>query len=303
MTRKILLDVDTGIDDMVAIIMATKSEKVQVQGLIATSGNQPRSVTLKNTLSVCQLLGQRAPVYRGSSTPLVKEAHFATHIHGTEGLGGVVFPPLTKEAEKGPGVLYLIDMIRKHPHEITVVATGPLTDIALAFTIAPDIIPLIDTLVIMGGGIECGNVTAHAEFNFYYDSEAAQIVFSSQAHIVLVPLNVTSLITIDERRLTRYEQFDDEVITMMCSSLRYYQQAYKNQHLHDPIIHDALCVAYLIDPGMFSGTHMDVTVHCEHDEYYGKMSVKENKESFTFVASDIDRNSFFSLFDSLLALS
>ncbi len=300
MAINVILDVDTGIDDMVAIVMATKSKKLDIKGIIATAGNQTLPITLKNTLSVCQQLGQTCPVYRGTATPLVKEPREASHIHGEDGLGGVIFPPLTKEAEKTSGVLFLIDMIRKHPNEITVVATGPLTDIAIAFSIAPDIIPLIHQLVIMGGGIDCGNVTPYAEFNFYYDSEAAQIVFSSQAHIVLVPLNVTSLVRISEKRLEHYEHLNDPVVLMMCSSLRFYQKAYQQNNLKDPILHDAVCIAYLTNPEIFLERPMRVTVYCEMDEYYGKVSVEDDPNSSTIVTTSIDSTAFFALLDELL---
>jgi len=300
MAKKVILDVDTGIDDMVAIIMAAKSDLLHIEGVVATGGNQPVDITIKNTLSVCQLLQMEAPVYKGSSLPLVKEAHFAPHIHGKDGLGGVTFPPLVKEAEALPGVLFIIETIRNNPHEITLIATGPLSDIALAFSIAPDIIDLLDTLVIMGGSIEGGNVTPQAEFNFFYDSEAAQIIFSSGASIVLVPLDVTSHVRISDQRLNHYEQVDEEVIRLMCQSLRYYQKAYAKNHLHDPIIHDAVCIAYVIAPQMFDGSFMNVFVKNSYDERYGKMEVENSDTSLTYVTTDIDTSLFFELFESLI---
>ncbi|MFW5486205.1 MAG: nucleoside hydrolase [Sphaerochaetaceae bacterium] len=300
MIKRVILDVDTGIDDMVATIMAAKSESLKIEGVIATAGNQPLTKTMNNTLSVCQQLQLDVPVFAGAAAPLVKKPHCAPHIHGEDGLGGVVFPPLEKKGETLHGVLFLIETIRANPHEITVIATGPLTDIALAFSIAPDIIGLIDSLVIMGGALKGGNVTTHAEFNFFYDGEAAQIVLSSGAPVVLVPLDVTSRVRISEDRLKRYEQVENQVIRMMCTSLRFYQKAYAHNGLEDPIIHDAVCIAYAIDPRMFSGNLMDVSVTCSYDEWYGNLKAADSINSSVFVTTGIDTARFFRLFDDLL---
>ncbi|MGI6432776.1 MAG: nucleoside hydrolase, partial [Sphaerochaetaceae bacterium] len=133
MKEKIILDVDTGHDDMVAILMASGLSEIEVLGIVAVAGNQVVEKTLHNTLNVCQLVNQKAPVFKGMSQPILREAVVAGDIHGISGLDGPVFPPLTKKAEPQHGVQFIIDSVLAHPHEVTLVPTGPLTDIAMAF--------------------------------------------------------------------------------------------------------------------------------------------------------------------------
>jgi ribosylpyrimidine nucleosidase len=133
--ERIIMDVDTGLDDMVAIMLAAGSPELAIQGIIAAAGNQIIDKTLPNTLNVVQFLGKDIPVYAGSRGPLLRPQQTAGNIHGKDGLGDIPFPPRTKKAEPGYGVFFLIDTIMRHPGAITLVPTGPMTDIALAMRI------------------------------------------------------------------------------------------------------------------------------------------------------------------------
>jgi ribosylpyrimidine nucleosidase len=140
MARKIILDVDTGHDDMIAIVMASGLKEIDLLGIVAVTGNQILEKTLLNTLRVTDLIGQECPVFAGSATPLVRDLVVASNIHGESGLDGPKFGPLKKQADSRGGVNFIIETILANPNEITLVPTGPLTDIALAMRLEPKLV-------------------------------------------------------------------------------------------------------------------------------------------------------------------
>ena len=200
MPRTLLLDMDPGVDDALALILALRSPEVEVLGVTTVAGNAPLEMTTRNALRVLQAMESPAvPVAAGSSRPLVRELQTALHVHGSDGLGeSGLSEPLTLMALSQPGVEWMIETIREQgPGQVTLVATGPLTNVATAFRTAPDLPEALDRLVIMGGAFGLtpyghGNVTPVSEFNIWADPEAADVVFRSGARITLVGLDVTT---------------------------------------------------------------------------------------------------------------
>lgn len=188
----VLLDCDPGIDDALAIVFASGQPDVELRGVTTVAGNVTVERATANALSVLEFAGcPGVPVVAGSATPLLREALGARHVHGESGLGDARLPAAARGPRAGHAVDFLIDTITANPGEITLVATGPLTNVALAVRREPRIVGLVRDFVIMGGSAGPGNVTPAAEFNIAADPEAAAIVFGAGWQVGMVGLDVT----------------------------------------------------------------------------------------------------------------
>jgi len=190
--RKIILDCDPGHDDAIAILMAAKHPAIDLLGITIVAGNQTLDKTLVNGLNVCQQLDINVPVFAGMPQPIMRKQIVADNIHGETGLDGPVFGPLTRKAESTHAVQFIIDTLMASDGDITLVPVAPLTNIAVAMRMQPAIIPKIKEIVLMGGAYGTGNFTPSAEFNIYADPEAAHVVFSSGAPLVMMGLDLTN---------------------------------------------------------------------------------------------------------------
>src|SRR6185437_3378055 len=188
----IILDCDPGIDDALAIAFATASAEIDLVGITTVAGNVGLAKTTANALAVASFVGAKeVPVTAGSPVPLLRPALDAGHVHGDSGLGGAVLPPPARSAEDGHAIDYLIGAIGAAPGEITLVATGPLTNIGLALRREPRLAGWVKDFVIMGGAAGRGNVTPAAEYNIWADPEAAAIVFGAGWTVRMTGLDVT----------------------------------------------------------------------------------------------------------------
>ena len=268
--HKIILDVDTGHDDAVAIVLAAGSPEIEIMGLVAVCGNQIREKTLENTLNVCDHLGVMAPVYAGMDRPILRKRIVAGDIHGESGLDGPVFTARKKQVEKGHGVQFIIDTVMTNPGEITLVPTGPLTDIAMALLLEPAVARNVKQIVAMGGSMGRGNVTPSAEFNIYADAEAASIVFASGAPVVLMPLDVTYQVMLYDTLLAQYHTMRGRAVEMFCASMDCYMASCRRHGYDYPAMHDPCCVAYVIDPSMFTFERREIQVELQGTHTYGR---------------------------------
>jgi len=197
--RRILLDVDPGIDDALAMFLAMRSPELRIEAVTVVSGNVIVDLGASNALKIVELAGREdLLVAKGAKYPLQKKLITAEAVHGEDGLGGKSLPAPSKKLDPRHAVDVIIDVVRRNPGEITLVPVGPLTNIALAFLKAPEIRSQIPEIVLMGGSIVGGNASPAAEANIYNDPEAAKIVFDSGIPIVMVDLGATS-----QARLTR----------------------------------------------------------------------------------------------------
>ena len=300
--QRVILNVDTGLDDAVAIILAAGSPSIHLEGLVALAGNVGLDRTLENTLNVCEVVGIQAPVYAGSSKPLKRDRVHAGDFHGVSGLDGPIFQPRKhQQVQEGSGIRFIIDTIMANPGEITLVPVGPLTDIALAMQAEPKIISLVKEIVLMGGSFVGGNVTKDAEFNTYADPEAAQIVFSSGAPLVMFPLDCTTKVNLTPEALARYKTFEGASAKLFCDCMDTYMANYQRKGAGHPAMHDPLCIAYLIDPTPFSYERHEVSVELADEATYGKtLRGKDCKEGGVLVAKKADTTRFWSLIDQAL---
>ncbi|AEV28885.1 Inosine-uridine nucleoside N-ribohydrolase [Sphaerochaeta pleomorpha str. Grapes] len=300
--ERVIMDVDTGLDDAVAIVLAAGSEQIQIEGIVAVCGNMGLEYTLENTLNVCDLLDITAPVYKGADRPLLRDKVDAGEFHGKTGLDGPVFPPRKKQVTKGLGVQYIIDTVLANPNQINLVAVGPLTDIALAIRVEPKVALLAKRIVIMGGSFSRGNVTEFAEFNTYADPEAAQIVFTSGANLFLFPLDCTMQVRLSKERLASYHAMHKKASTMVSACMDTYMYNYERFNQGLPVLHDPLCIAFLIDPTLFGLHRKEVTVELAEKKEYGRtLAGKDCTNGGVSVALQAKTEGFWALMDSALA--
>lgn len=266
MARKIIIDTDPGQDDAVAILLALACPELEVMALTAVAGNVPLSLTQINARIVLEIAGRGdIAVYAGCDRPLVRAPVTAEHVHGKSGLDGItLFEPAAPLAP-GHAVDFLIDTLRREPAgSVTLVPIGPLTNIATAFTRAPDVAARVREIVMMGGAyFEVGNITPAAEFNIFADPEAAQIVFASGVPLTVVPLDVThgaltSRDWIDTMRQTG--PIGRAIAGWSGFFERYDREKYGSQGAP---MHDPCAIAWLIAPELFEGRHINVEIETE----------------------------------------
>ena len=192
MAQRIILDCDPGIDDALAIAFAHGHPGIELVGITTVAGNVGLAKTTANALAVSEFVGAAGtPVTAGCAGPLLRPALDARHVHGDSGLGGAVLPPATASPAPGHAIDYIVDTVGAAPGEITLVATGPLTNIALAVKREPRLADWVRRFVIMGGSAGRGNVTPAAEYNIWADPEAAAAVFRAGWTVTMLGLDVT----------------------------------------------------------------------------------------------------------------
>lgn len=249
--RRLIIDTDPGVDDALAIFLALKSPELKIEAITPVAGNVPLELTLPNALRLLEIAGRSdIPVAAGASRPLKRRLVTAAVVHGNNGLGGVEFPaPTTKPvAETAPQLIRRL--VRASPGEVSIVAIGPLTNLALAFRDDPQLPAQIRSITIMGGSLSGGNITPAAEFNSYVDPEAAQIVYRSGARITMIGLDVTRKVPLSEAHIRLLESADNPVgraagriWRAALTQLR--RRGGSDQQL---LVHDALALGSFIDP-------------------------------------------------------
>ena len=190
--KRIIIDTDAGVDDAQAILAAFGHKETKIEALTSVSGNVDVEKTTANVLKLLDVVGVGVPVYKGSALPLVAEPHHASYVHGEDGLGDCGIPASQRKAEDKPAAQAILDMVNAEPGMLSIVALGPLTNIAIATMLDPNLPKKVAELTIMGGAVTGkGNTHVTAEFNIYFDPEAARIVFDSWPMVRVVDWEVT----------------------------------------------------------------------------------------------------------------
>jgi inosine-uridine nucleoside N-ribohydrolase len=261
---KLILDVDTGTDDAVAIMTAALHPELELVGITTVNGNVPVAYCTENTLRVLDHISAKVPVHEGATRPMVRpdfpiprsQRDRGASMHGLF----LDLPESRTSKESGRAVDYLIEYFMSDEGPDTVlVPTGPLTNIAMALTLEPAIIKRIPRVVLMGGGHEIGNVSASAEFNIWADPEAAKVVFSSGVReIVVVPLDCTHEAVVSAEDCSRFDQIGTPA-SLAASSfvsrrIRAHDESQQLAVAHTAPVHDAVCVNYLVNPAVLRKT-------------------------------------------------
>lgn len=269
---KVILDVDPGHDDAVAILLAAKNPRLDLRGITVVAGNQTLDKTLRNTLNVCGLAGLDTPIYSGMSRPLVRDQIVAAGVHGESGLDGVDFPAdLNKQVEEEHAVDFIIEEALKYDKELVLIPVGPLTNIAMALLKEPRITKGIKEIVLMGGSAGTGNTTPSAEFNILADPEAAHVVFESGLPITMIGLDVTYQALVYPPVLQRIAEIGSSVSNMVVQSMGFYGSKYLELAGYEaPALHDVCAVGYVIDPSIFGVKEARVDVELARSHTYGR---------------------------------
>ena len=276
--QRIIIDCDPGQDDAVALLLAFASpDELELLGITTVGGNVPLELTNRNARMMCDIANKRdVPVYAGCGKPLQRPLQTAEAIHGETGINGIdVFEPETP-LQSQHAVDYLVDtLVGAEDSSITLVPTGPLTNIATAIRRAPEILPKIEQIVLMGGAMrEGGNRTPSAEFNILVDPHAADIVLRCGRPITQLGLDVTHQVLSTEDRVARIKAVGNPVALATAGMLSFFDRfdtkkyASRGAPLHDPCT-----VAWLIKPGLFEGKHCNLTVETESELTMGHTAV------------------------------
>jgi purine nucleosidase len=265
MSRRIIIDTDPGQDDAVALLLALASpEELEVVGITTVAGNVPLRLTTRNALMMCELAGRSdVPVHAGAARPMVRDLVTAEYVHGATGIDGADLPEPTTAVRPGHAVDFIVEtVLAAESGSITLCTLGPLTNIALALQREPGIAGRIGEIVAMGGGFfEGGNTTPAAEFNIYVDPHAAHVVFSSGIPITLMPLDVTHQALTARRRVDRLRSIGTAVGRAVVGMLEFFERYDEERYGTDGApLHDPLVIAYLLEPGLFSGRECNVSI-------------------------------------------
>lgn len=307
MTKKIILDCDPGHDDALAMILAYANPEIELLAVTTVAGNQTLTKVTNNALSIATLIGMKnVPIAAGCDRPLVNEVKVAEDVHGESGIDGTELPAPEVELEDIHGVDLIIKTVLENPENtVTLVATGALTNIAMAIRKEPKIINRVKEIVLMGGGYRQANASAVAEFNIIVDPEAAHAVFNADWKLTMVGLDVTHQALATEDVLQEFKNINTVTSIKIYELLTFFQKMYKeNQNFDFPPVHDPVTVAYLIDPSVMETVKVPVDI-----ELNGKLTRGMTVADFSYpipqdckteIGMELDKNKFWNLiYDAL----
>ena len=300
MSTPILLDCDPGHDDAIALMLACASPEVELLGVTTVAGNQTLEKTTANAIRVLELAGRgEVPVAAGSPRPLVRGRVVAANVHGETGLDGPDLPP----PQGSPVEAHAVDFLAEHLDGAVLVATGPLTNVALLLARYPDARP--ERIVLMGGAIAEGNVTPAAEFNVWADPEAAARVFGSGLDVTMVGLDVTHRALLTGAHAERLRG-SGGIGNVVAELLDFYGVFHRRVYGFDGSpVHDAVALAHVIDPSLLRVERLNVRVDCESELCRGRTVVdvwrRTGLEPNAQVAVEIDADAFLELLLQRLA--
>jgi len=304
--ENIILDCDPGHDDAVAILLALAAEQIQVLGFTVVGGNVELAQTERNTRQLLALAQRpEVPVYAGCPRPLLRPMVTAEAVHGDSGLdtgSGTRLPLPEAPLAEGHAVNFIVDTLRREPAgSVSLVATGPLTNVATALIMAPETVRRVKRIVLMGGaGFEPGNITPAAEFNVYVDPHAARVVFESGIDIVMFGLDVTHQMLITRARLAAIRDGAGRVGPVIADLLDFFNRYDTAKYGWDGApLHDPCTVAWLLEPQIFTGKDMHVAVETGEGPALGRTVADWfgvlDKPANAWVAQRGDADRFFAL--------
>ncbi|PJN88591.1 nucleoside hydrolase [Bacillus sp. mrc49] len=260
-TKKIILDCDPGHDDAISLILAASQPSLEILAITTVSGNAEIEKTTINALKICDLVSlSGVAVSKGASEPLIRLRETAPGIHGDSGLDGPELPEPSRSWSDEHGCDTIIRLVKESKEPVTILPTGPLTNIALALLKAPEIKGNIEEIVLMGGGT-FGNWTPTAEFNIWADPEAAKKVFDSGIPIAVMGLDITHQALATKEVIDQVQKIDNHVAKIVGELLVFFASTYKEMfNFAGAPVHDVLTVAYCVAPELFKMKEVNITV-------------------------------------------
>ncbi|MCL1039360.1 pyrimidine-specific ribonucleoside hydrolase RihA [Shewanella submarina] len=300
--RPIILDCDPGHDDAIAMIMALANPQLDVLAVTTSAGNQTPDKTLRNALRILTLLGRTdIPVAGGAANPLKRELIIADNVHGESGLDGPELPEPAFAAVELTAWELMAQQIQASEHPVTLVPTGPLTNIATFLLAYPHLKPRIERIVLMGGAAGVGNWTPAAEFNIFVDPEAADIVFRSGIPLTMCGLDVTHNAQIMDEDVARMRAIDNPVAQCVADLLEFFVIYHRDPKwgFDGAPLHDPCTIAWLLKPELFTGQDCYVAIETQSEMTVGMTVVDRyhltGKPANTHVLFDLQRERFVDL--------
>ena len=297
---KIILDCDPGHDDAIALMLALASPEIELLGVTTVHGNQTLAKTTVNALKLLEFVGRtEIPVAAGADRPFQREPYVAAYVHGESGMDGPTLPQPTGSPVDRHAVDFIAETVRASAEPVTLVPTGPLTNIGLFLALHPDAAARVERIVLMGGAIGEGNVTPGAEFNIWCDPEAAHRVFSSGLDVTMIGLDVTHKAIVGPAHKEQLRA-SGRVGAMVGELLDFYGRFHRETYGWDGSpVHDAVALAHSFRPGIVQTVRTGVSVDCDgglgrgrtNVDLRGRMGWEANAE----VAVDIDAGAFVEL--------
>ncbi len=307
--RRIIIDCDPGQDDAVMLLLALASpDELEVLGITAVAGNVPLKLTQRNARLMCELADRAdVEVYAGCPRPMVRELITAENVHGKTGIDGMEIHEPAHALNPRHAVEFIIDTLRTVDRPVTLVPTGPLTNIAMALVMAPAIAERIERVVLMGGALrEGGNTSASAEFNILVDPHAAHVVFGCGRPIVAMGLDVTHQVLATRARIEPIRALGTRATREVCAMLEYFQRYDREKYGFDGApLHDPCTIAYLLEPNIFAVKACNVAVEFSSELTMGHTAVDfwdiSGRPKNALWAHSVDADRFYALLTERLA--
>lgn len=311
--KKIIIDCDPGMDDSVAIIMAMKSKSVEVLAVTTVSGNYPVDVTSTNALKIMGILGKSVPVAKGMSHPMIHRRPNDPFTHGKDGQAETYLPMPEQTCDPLHSVNMIIKLVQEHPHDITIVCTGPMSNLGMAISLEPAIVPLIKEVVAISGAfglnecafLNCTGDTPQSEWNVYVDPEAAKLVYESGLPVTAIGLDVATYFTVDfsDAQIARLNASKKKEAWFLSKAISFSRD--RGFEAYCAVI-DCMAVAAVIEPSLVTTKKFRVGVETKQGLTYG-MTVRDGRHHFVWeqlpminVAVQADYRRFLDLLTALV---
>ena len=301
----IIFDCDPGHDDAIALLLLGSKKNFNVLGVTTESGNQTIEKTTRNAINVISYLNLPYKVYKGETKPLYRDAVICDKIHGESGLDGFEFPKYSIKEEKEDAVSFIINAVKSSKEKVTIVTTGPMTNVGKALMVEPSIKSNIERIVLMGGSIGAGNVTPAAEFNINCDAEAANVCFISGIPIFMMGLDVTRKVLVTEEIIERMSKINNKASVMFTELMKTFLENQKKVfHLEGAPLHDPVTIAYLIDPSVVEMKYVNTEIDCAKSSSYGRTNCDIpgylGKKPNSYVAVEINIEKYFNIIEEAI---
>jgi len=305
MREPVIMDCDPGHDDAIALLLAFASDELEVKLVTTVGGNQTADKTANNALRVLSFAGIDVEVAAGASKPLMRELKTAPEVHGESGLEGPLLPEPTLKKSERNAVDAMVAVLNSSPEKVTLIPTGPLTNIATLLLTHPEVKEKIRRISLMGGSCIGGNWTPAAEFNILVDPEAASIVFNSGIPIIMCGLDVTHKAQFFEEDIVNIRNLGGKVPIMVAELMDYFKLFHMKFGFKGSPLHDPCAVAILMDPTLFTTKHCHVDIEMDGEYTTGATVVDYNnvlkKEKNVEVVFDIERERFLEVLTKALS--
>ncbi|WP_454686001.1 nucleoside hydrolase [Agrobacterium leguminum] len=265
--HKVIFDTDPGVDDAMALLFLHRHPDIDLIGVTTVFGNAPIDITTRNALFLKREWQMTAPVARGAGVtfdPARKEGHWPTFIHGENGLGDIDIPEtIDLPLDLRPAHRFIIETVKANPGEVTLIAVGRMTNLALALREEPDFAALVKEVIVMGGAFDMnGNVSPAAEANIHGDPEAADLVFTAPWRVVVVGLDVTTKTVMTSAFMAEMAEAGGKPVQLLSDLSQFYIDFYKTRTGDGMVVHDSCACVYLVAPELFTTRSGPVRVVC-----------------------------------------